>query len=127
MLVAPIIPVLTDHEIEAILSRVRAAGARSTSYVLLRLPLEIKDLFTDWLETHFPLKAEHVMSRVRDTRGGKANDAAFGRRMRGTGAYADLIARRFSLAVKRLGFPGDPPLDSSRFRPAAAAAQIPLF
>lgn len=127
VLIAPIIPVLTDGEIEAILDRVRDAGACSANYVLLRLPLEVKDLFTDWLETHFPLKAEHVMKRIRDTRGGRTNDAAFGRRQRGTGEYAELIARRFALAVKRLEFPGDPGLDTSRFKPSARSTQLPLF
>ncbi len=127
VLVAPIIPVLTDREIESILSRVREAGACSANYVLLRLPLEVKDLFVDWLETYFPLKAEHVMKRVRDTRGGKTNDAAFGRRQRGSGEYAELIARRFSLALKRLGFPGEPPLDTSRFVPPMDSTQLSLF
>ncbi len=127
VLVAPIIPVLTDPEIESILSRVREAGACSAGYVLLRLPLEVKDLFTDWLQAHFPLKAEHVMKRIRDTRGGKANDASFGSRMRGSGEYAQLIARRFSLAVKRLGFSGDPELDTSRFNPSANSTQMSLF
>jgi len=127
VLVAPIIPVLTDSEIETILAQVREAGACSAGYVLLRLPLEIKDLFAEWLETHFPLKASHVMQRVYDTRGGKANDPRFGHRMRGTGEYAKLIARRFSLAVKRLEFPGDPPLDASGFSPGSVAAQMPLF
>jgi len=127
VLVAPIIPVLTDAEIETILARVREAGACSAGYVLLRLPLEIKDLFTDWLNTHYPLKAEHVMARVRDTRGGKDYDAAFGQRMRGTGEYASLIARRFALAVKRLEFPGEPRLDCSKFQAGAADQQLPLF
>lgn len=127
VLVAPIIPVLTDREIESILSRVRAAGACSANYVLLRLPLEVKDLFFDWLHTHFPLKAEHVMKRIRDTRGGKTNDDAFGRRQRGSGEYADLIARRFALALKRLGFPGDPRLDTSRFVPPNDSSQLSLF
>lgn len=127
VLVAPIIPVLTDAETESILTRVREAGACSAGYVLLRLPLEIKDLFHDWLNTHYPLKAEHVIARVRDTRGGKDYDAAFGRRMRGTGQYADLIANRFALAVKRLRFPGDPQLDISLFRPPVGDGQMQLF
>lgn len=127
VLVAPIIPVLTDREIESILGRAREAGARSANYVLLRLPLEVKDLFIDWLETHFPLKAGHVMKRIRDTRGGKTNDASFGRRQRGTGEYAELIARRFTLASKRLGFPGDPALDTSRFAAPTTSNQLSLF
>jgi DNA repair photolyase len=127
VLVAPVISVLTDTEMETILERVRAAGASSASYVLLRLPLEVKDLFIAWLETHFPLKAQHVMKRIRDTRGGKINDAAFGRRQRGSGEYARLIAHRFSLAVKRLGFPGQIALDGSRFTPPTHADQLSLF
>jgi DNA repair photolyase len=127
VLVAPIIPVLTDAETETILTRVREAGACSAGYVLLRLPLEVRDLFIDWLNTHYPLKAEHVMARVRDTRGGKDYDAAFGRRMRGTGEYADLIAHRFALALKRLEFPGDPELDTDLFRAPARSGQMTLF
>jgi len=127
LLLAPIIPVLTDREIESILGRVREAGARSASYVLLRLPLEVKELFIDWLETHYPLKAGHVMKRIRDTRGGKTNDAAFGRRQRGSGEYAELISRRFQLAVKRLGFAGDPVLDTSGFNPPTDSKQLSLL
>ncbi len=127
VLVAPIIPVLTDREIEAILARAREAGALSANYVLLRLPLEIKDLFIDWLNTHFPLKSEHVMRRIRDTRGGKINDAAFGRRQRGIGEYAELISRRFALAIRKLGFPGDPDLDTGQFRRPADSSQLSLF
>jgi DNA repair photolyase len=127
VLVAPIIPVLTDREIESILSRVREAGARSAGYVLLRLPLEVKALFVEWLERHFPLKAGHVMKRIRDTRGGKTNDAAFGLRQRGSGEYAGMIERRFSLAVKRLGFPGDPVLDKSRFNSPTDSKQMSLL
>jgi DNA repair photolyase len=127
VLVAPVIPVLTDREIESILSRVREAGALSAGYVLLRLPLEVKALFIDWLQAHFPLKAGHVMKRIRDTRGGKTNDAAFGLRQRGSGEYAEIIARRFSLAVTRLGFPGDAVLDTSGFNPPADSEQLSLF
>ena len=127
VLVAPIIPVLTDPEIESILRRVRGAGALSANYVLLRLPLEVKDLFIDWLNAHFPLKAEHVLNRIRDTRGGKTNDAAFGRRQRGTGEYADFIARRFALALKRFGFPGDVALDATRFSSLPKSDQLSLF
>ncbi|MDX1513817.1 MAG: PA0069 family radical SAM protein [Gammaproteobacteria bacterium] len=127
VLVAPIIPVLTDAELENILSAVRESGAVSAGYVLLRLPLEIKELFTDWLATHYPLKADHVIARVRDTRGGKDYDATFGRRMRGTGEYADLIARRFRLAVKRLNFPGEPELDCTIFRTPSVSGQLELF
>ncbi len=127
VLVAPIIPVLTDAELETILARVREAGACSAGYVLLRLPLEIKDLFVDWLNAHYPLKAKRVMARVRDTRGGKAYEPEFGQRMRGSGEYADLIAHRFSLSVKRLEFPGDPRLDCSLFHSTANDEQLSLF
>ena len=127
VLVAPVIPVLTDPEMESILEQVRVAGARAAGYVLLRLPLEVKELFVDWLHARYPLKAEHVMNRIRDVRDGKTNDATFGRRQRGTGVYADLISRRFALAVKRLGFPGIPELDTSLFSPAIDSDQLSLF
>ena len=78
VLVAPVIPFLTDHEIEPVLEAAAEAGATSAGYVLMRLPYELKDLFRDWLNTHYPLKAEHVMSRVHQMRGGRDNDAAFG-------------------------------------------------
>ncbi|MGD8577289.1 MAG: PA0069 family radical SAM protein, partial [Thiohalophilus sp.] len=103
VLMAPIIPVLNDHEIESLLTRCAEAGAGSASYVILRLPHEIKELFQQWLLEHYPLKAEHVMNRVRDLRGGQAYRAEFGERMRGTGQYADLIAHRFALACKKSG------------------------
>jgi DNA repair photolyase len=117
VLVAPLIPVLSDHELETILEAAHAAGARQAGYVLLRLPLEIKDMFADWLEKHFPDKAQHVLNRIYDARGGKAYDARFGERMRGTGVFAELLAKRFKLACKRLDFPGMPDLDCSQFRP----------
>ncbi len=102
VMVAPIIPALTDHEMEAILEACVKAGARFAGYVLLRLPLEVKDLFKEWLAVHEPLKAEHVMSLVRGARDGRENDANFGSRMSGSGAYAGLLAHRFTLACKRL-------------------------
>jgi DNA repair photolyase len=128
VLVAPVIPVLNDAEIEAILEAVRQAGARSAGYVLLRLPHEVKDLFRDWLQRHQPLKAQHVMSRIRDARGGRDNDSRFGHRMRGQGAYADMIAARFKRALKRLGFAGMPDYDLNRFRPPRdPSGQLDLF
>ncbi|HEV2574916.1 MAG TPA: PA0069 family radical SAM protein [Beijerinckiaceae bacterium] len=102
-LVAPIIPAINDHEIEAILDRVQAAGARSAGYVMLRLPLEVENIFGEWLLTHFPAKYRHVMSLVRGMRGGKAYDSSFGQRMKGTGAYAWLTGRRFEIAAAKLG------------------------
>ena len=103
VLVAPVIPVLTDPELDAILTAAQAAGAGSAGYILLRLPLEVSPLFQEWLEAHYPLKAQHVMTRVRDTRGGKEYDSRWGIRMRGTGAFADMIGQRFRRACRRLG------------------------
>jgi DNA repair photolyase len=103
VMVAPIIPALTDHEIERILDAAVAAGASSAGYVLLRLPHEVKELFERWLETHAPERATHVLSLVRQCRGGRLYDATFGRRMRGEGPYAELIGRRFASARRRLG------------------------
>lgn len=100
--VAPIIPVLTDHELERILDSGAAAGASEASYILLRLPLEVAPLFKDWLLEHHPDRYRHVMSLIRSMRGGKDYDAEFGKRMKGSGPYAWQIARRFELAVKRL-------------------------
>lgn len=127
VLAAPVIPFLNDHELEAILAAVRAAGAVDAGYVLLRLPHEVKDLFKDWLAVHVPLKAERVINRLRDCRGGKDYDSRFGRRMRGEGEYADLLARRFRLAHRRLGFPGASPLDCGRFKVPGRADQLELF
>ena len=118
MLVAPVIPALNDGEIEAILAAAAEAGATSASYVLLRLPLEVKDLFKEWLAVHAPPKAGHVMSLVRQTRGGRDYDSTWGRRMTGQGAYAEMIGKRFRVACRRLGLGRrDWSLDTSRFRP----------
>jgi DNA repair photolyase len=127
VLVAPLIPMLNDSELETILQQCRAAGALDAGYVLLRLPHELKDLFTEWLQTHEPLKATHIMNRIYDSRGGKAYDSTFGVRMRGTGQYADLLAQRFHLAMKKLAFPGSPPLNSNLFRPRPISGQMDLF
>ena len=104
VLVAPVIPALTDHEMESILEAAAAAGAGWAGYVLLRLPYEIKDLFTEWLAEHYPERAAHVMAIVRAMRGGRDNDPRFGSRMRGTGPYAELLRGRFKLACTRLKF-----------------------
>ena len=126
--VAPVIPVLTDGELESILERVRQAGAIDAWYTLIRLPREVAELFKSWLNEHYPLKAEHVMHRIQDARGGKDYDSAFGSRMRGRGTYADLLERRFQLAHRRLGFPGSDDLDVTRFRPPVEnASQLTLF
>ena len=130
--VAPVIPVLTDSEREAIMSAGRAAGARSASYILLRLPHEVKDLFRDWLAEHRPDAAGHVMARVRETRGGRDNDPAFVSRMRGSGTFAALLRRRFEVQQRRLRFGPASPLDVSQFRPPSppiseTTAQLSLW
>jgi DNA repair photolyase len=129
VLTAPVIPALNDPEMETLLEAARDAGAQGAGYVLLRLPHEVKDLFKEWLAQHAPLKAAHVMSLVRQARGGRENDPNFGSRMRGQGEYARLIARRFRLACQRLGLnQDDRPLDTSRFAPPAASGdQLALF
>ena len=104
VMAAPLIPGINDHEIERILEAARDAGAVAAKYVLLRLPLEIKDLFQEWLDAHAPDKARKVMNLVRETRGGKDYDSDFAQRMSGTGVYADMIRARFGAARKRAGF-----------------------
>ena len=101
---APVIPMINDRELEAVLEAARAAGASSASHTLIRLPHEVKAIFGDWLRAHFPARAEHVLSLIRQMRGGRDNDPRFGHRMRGEGPFAELIARRFAVAAKRLGF-----------------------
>ena len=102
-MMAPVIPFLNDNEIESILQAVADAGAVGAGYILLRLPHEVKDLFRQWLEVHAPLKANHIMSLIRQSRGGKDYDNRYGFRMRGTGEYAALINRRFSVAKTKYG------------------------
>jgi DNA repair photolyase len=130
--VAPVIPQLTDKDLEGVLEAAAAHGARYAMWTMLRLPWEVKDLFRDWLAQHYPLRAQHVMSLVQQLRGGKDNDPGFGSRMRGEGEFAALIGRRFDIACKRLGLNAsrDFALDRSRFRPpkpAAQAGQLDLF
>ena len=127
VLVAPLIPILNDAELETILAEVREAGACDAGYVILRLPHELDEMFIDWLQRHQTLKAEHIMSRIRDLRGGKHYDATFGKRMSGTGIYAQLMARRFRLAHDRLGFLGSLPLRSDLFVPPTLDGQMTLF
>jgi DNA repair photolyase len=118
VMVAPIIPALTDHELERILDAAATAGAGAAGYVLLRLPHEVKELFEGWLATHAPARAEHVLSLVRQCRGGRLYDATFGRRMRGEGPYARLIEHRFTRARQRLGLNRDvAPLRTDLFAP----------
>jgi DNA repair photolyase len=129
VMTAPIIPVVNDSEMETILEKAAAAGAVGAGYTLLRLPYELKDLFKEWLAAHYPLKAEHVMSIIRQSRDGKEYDSAFGTRMRGTGKFAELIAQRFALATKRLnmGFGSRMRLDTSLFKPPPEGGQMGLF
>ncbi len=128
VMVAPLIPALTDGELEAILTRAREAGAAFAGYVLLRLPHEVKGLFQGWLETHRPLQASRVMALLRACRGGRDYEARFGARMEGTGPYAALLRRRFELTARRLGYRAPPPLEASRFGPPRASGkQLELF
>jgi len=123
VLLAPVIPAINDAEIERILEAVAAAGATHASYIFLRLPHEVKELFVEWLGAHFPARAEHVMSLVRQASGGRDYDSRFGARQRGRGAYADMLGSRFRAACQRFGLAGDryqQRLDCTRFiRPGA--------
>ena len=130
VMAAPMIPALNDWELEDILETARDAGATLASYILLRLPLEIAGLFEEWLETHVPNRAKHVMSLIHGTRGGKAYDSNFGTRMRGTGEYAAMLRKRFEIAAARLGLnPQDRNrLDTTLFRPPLERdGQMSLF
>jgi DNA repair photolyase len=122
VMAAPMIPALNDMELEKILEAAAAAGASWAAHTLIRLPWEIKDLMREWLETHAPLKARHVMSLIQDMRDGRLNDPNFGSRMSGKGAYAEALALRMRLARKRLGLDRElPDLDCSKFRPPPQA------
>jgi len=129
VMVAPIVPAINDREIEAILEECAKAGASAAGYVILRLPLEIKDLFREWLHQHFPDRATRVMALVRGMRGGRDYDPEWGKRQKGEGPYAQLIADRFAKAIRRLGL--DKPrleLDHTQFRrPLEAGGQPDLF
>ena len=126
--VAPIIPFLTDHEIEPILEAAAGAGASWAGWTLVRLPWEVKDVFRAWLEHHVPLKAAHVMARLNEMRGGRDNDPRFGTRMSGEGLLADLLRRRVDVACRRLGLNTHPAaLSCDRFRPPVANGQLGLF
>ena len=128
VMVAPIIPFITDRYVESILELAREAGATVAGYVILRLPNEVAPLFQEWLGAHHPLKAAHVMSMIRQMRGGHDYDTRWGVRQRGTGAFAELIANRFTLASKRLGMTAErAPLDTTRFQPPRDGPQRELF
>jgi len=117
-LLAPIIPAINDNEIESILEAVAAAGADQARYIFLRLPHELLDIFSAWLQTHFPDRKDHVLSLVRQASGGRHYDARFGRRQTGRGAYADMLASRFRTASRKLGLEADSyqhALDCTRF------------
>ena len=121
VLASPMIPALNDSELEAILEAASEAGASSAGFILVRLPHELKELFSEWLETHVPTRAAHVESLIRDTRGGQLYEAKFGERMRGQGAYAELLATRFRVASRRFGFDRKhPPFRLDLFRPPRA-------
>ena len=138
LLFAPVIPALNDCDMEAILARAREAGATSAAYILLRLPLEIRDLFFEWLNEHYPLRANHIISLLRQSRGGTDYDSRFGHRMRGTGTFAELLAQRFKLSCRKLGLAGgeptslrtdlfSPPQLTSQQTEPAPAAQFEMF
>jgi len=128
VMVAPVVPALTDHELESILNAAHDHGAATASWIMLRLPLEVSPLFTDWLQEHYPDRAARIMARVRDMHRGKDYEAEWGKRMRGEGPYATLIARRFEVAVARLGFVRDlPPLRTDLFAVPGRGRQLSLF
>lgn len=128
VLVAPVIPFLTDAELEQVLQAAYDHGARTGHYALLRLPYELKDLFKDWLAVHYPLKAEHVMSRLREMRAGKESDSNFGSRFSGQGLFAQLLAQRFRLVSERLGLNRTQvALDVGKFIKPDAGGQRSLF
>ncbi|RRW67737.1 PA0069 family radical SAM protein [Pseudomonas fluorescens] len=103
VLCSPMIPMINDSEIESLLTEAHAAGAQSAAYMMLRLPLEVAPLFEEWLQAHYPQRAAHVLSLIRQSRGGELYDSRFGARMRGEGPFADLLAQRFAKAIKKLG------------------------
>ncbi len=126
---APVIPALNDHELERVLEQAAQVGAVHAGYVVLRLPREVNPLFKDWLATHYPLRAEHVMSRVRQIRGGAESDATFGRRLKGEGVFAELVRQRFERQCRALGLnKSRHALNTRRFRPPPKDdGQLELF
>ena len=124
VLAAPMIPGLNDAELERILGAAHKAGARHAGYVLLRLPLELKDMFTAWLNEHVPDRARRVLALIRETRAGTLNDSRFGQRFTGQGAYADLLAQRFDRMRRQLGFEGRELLDATLFRKPTAQLSL---
>jgi DNA repair photolyase len=125
--VSPVIPFINEPELEQVLEAAKDVGASRAFSIVLRLPWEVNPLFQQWLEQHFPERAERVMARVREMRGGRDNDARFGTRMRGEGIWAQLLRQRFEKACARLGLNrGRIELDLTAFRPPPAA-QASLF
>ncbi|MGE5128696.1 MAG: PA0069 family radical SAM protein [Sphingomonadaceae bacterium] len=134
VMVAPVVPALSDKSLEESMGAAAAAGASMAGYQLLRLPNELKSLFREWLATHYPLRAEHVMSVLQQLRSGRDNDPRFGTRMTGTGNYAELLAKRFEIACRRLGLNGEErggvarrALDRSQFVPPSPGGQMRLL
>jgi len=131
VLAAPMIPGLNDAELERILERASRAGARHAGYVLLRLPHELRQMFADWLTEHYPQRAQHVLSLIRETRAGALNDSRFHERFRGQGPYADLLSQRFARAARQWGFEDRGALETRHFAPPASAVeavpQLSLF
>lgn len=128
IIMAPVIPFVNDHELEHVLKAAAEAGATRASWVMLRLPLELDELFQDWLQRHLPQRAEHVMNRIRDLREGKSYQSEFGKRMTGSGPYADLIRQRFNRQVRAVGLnqAEEPALRTDLFR-RPAGEQMGLF
>ena len=133
-MVAPLIPALTDKTLEAVLEASAGAGATMAGWILLRLPNEVRPLFKEWLAEHQPQRADHVISIIKQSRGGRENDPNFGSRMTGSGNFVDLINKRFELACRRLGLNSEENhmasrrgLDCSLFRAPLAGGQMGLF
>ena len=129
VMASPMVPGLTDHELESILSAAKNAGATAASYILLRLPMEVADLFYAWLAEHYPARTQRVKARVRETHGGKDYDPEWGKRMTGEGTYAELIMQRYKVTAARLGLAKDlPPLRTDLFAvPPKPGDQLSLF
>ena len=126
VLCAPMIPMINDRELEHLLEAAEDAGAASAHYILLRLPREVAPLFEAWLQTHFPQRAEHVLSLIRQSRAGELYDSSFGKRLTGEGAFAELLSKRFALAAKRLGLRREETfnLDCSKFCPPGSQLSL---
>ena len=134
VMVAPLIPALTDKSLEEVMEAAAAAGATMAGWILLRLPNEVRPLFKEWLGAHYPQRADHVISIIKQSRGGRENDPNFGSRMTGTGNFVELIGKRFDLACRRLGLNSEEnhmasrrDLDCSLFRAPSTGGQMGLF